>query len=285
MTVYVRAIDGMSNFTAADARGTTNDLISSAGVVDLAGGHLLVSANGTPDMSVDIAAGIGYVLNSAWTAFSSDQRYWDVIVDALVNNLSISANPSGSTRIDKICLKVDVLASPNANASNVASVVVVAGTPGAGTPATPADHLLLATITVVNGATSIGPGAIVDSRVQIGIRDVIVRTNILPRSGTVASSATPSINTNNIDFFTITALAANITSMTSGLTGTPVSGQVLKIRIKDNGTARTITWGASFASRGATLPTTTVLGKYQYNGFLWNEVTSTWDCVVSQNET
>lgn len=107
---------------------------------------------------------------------------------------------------------------------------------------------------------------------------------VTPRTTTEASSATPTINTDNTDIHTITALAAAITSMTTNLSGTPVNGQKLIIRIKDNGTARAITWGASFASRGATLPTTTVLGKYQYNGFLWNSTTSTWDCVVTMDE-
>ncbi len=106
----------------------------------------------------------------------------------------------------------------------------------------------------------------------------IVRTN------TITSHATPSINTNTTDIFTITALAEAITSMTTNLTGTPVNGQKLIIRIKDNGTARAITWGASFASRGATLPTTTVLGKYVYIGFLYNSTASVWDCVAVSQE-
>lgn len=105
-----------------------------------------------------------------------------------------------------------------------------------------------------------------------------------PRTNTVTSHATPTINTDTTDIFTITAQAEAITSMTTNLSGTPVNGQKLTIRIKDDGTARAITWGASFASRGATLPTTTVLGKYQYNGFIWNSTASTWDCVASINE-
>lgn len=105
-----------------------------------------------------------------------------------------------------------------------------------------------------------------------------------PVTDTVASSATPSINVGTTDIFTITALATAITSMTSGLSGTPVNGQKLTIRIKDDGTARAITWGASFASRGATLPTTTVLGKYMYVGFMYNSTASVWDCVALSNE-
>jgi len=103
-------------------------------------------------------------------------------------------------------------------------------------------------------------------------------------TNTVASHATPTINTDTTDIFTITALAAAITSMTTNLSGTPVNGQKLIIRIKDDGTARAITWGASFASRGATLPTTTVLSKTQYSGFIYNSTASTWDLVATSNE-
>lgn len=106
-----------------------------------------------------------------------------------------------------------------------------------------------------------------------------------PATSTVASSATPTINTDTTQFFTITAQAAAITSFTTNLSGTPSSGQSLIIRIKDDGTARGITWGASFAARGVTLPTTTVLGKYLYVGFLWNSTASTWDCVASASES
>ena len=108
---------------------------------------------------------------------------------------------------------------------------------------------------------------------------------IIPRVDTVTSSATPAINVATTDMFTITALATAITSMTSGLLGgTPRSGQKLIIRIKDDGTARAITWGASYASRGATLPTTTVLGKYTYVGLIYNSTASVWDCVAAITE-
>lgn len=113
----------------------------------------------------------------------------------------------------------------------------------------------------------------------LALTKTFTNTRVTPRVGTTTSSATPTINTDSYDMFTITALAAAITSFTTNLSGTPTAGQKLIIRIKDNGTARAIAWGASFASRGGTLPTTTVLGKTHYIGLIWNEVASTWDCV------
>lgn len=102
---------------------------------------------------------------------------------------------------------------------------------------------------------------------------------LIPRVNTTASSATPAINTDTTDLFTITALAAAITSMTSSLTGTPVEGQKLVIRIKDNGTARAITWGASFASSGiATLLATTVVNKTHHIGLVYDAVLTKWVC-------
>ncbi len=105
------------------------------------------------------------------------------------------------------------------------------------------------------------------------------------RTNTVTSSATPSINTDSTDEFTITALSTDITSFTSGLSGTPDNGDMLLIRILDNGSARTISWGASFSQRGAALPSTTVASKYLYVLFIWNSTASSWDCVSSAQET
>ncbi len=103
-------------------------------------------------------------------------------------------------------------------------------------------------------------------------------------NGTVGSSATPSINTDIISHFSITALAVAITSFTTNLTGTPIDGQKLTIRILDTGSAKAISWGAKFVARGVDLPTTTVAGKYLYVGFIYNSVAVVWDCIAVANE-
>ncbi len=107
---------------------------------------------------------------------------------------------------------------------------------------------------------------------------------IQPRVTTITSSATPTINTDNCDAVTITALATAITSMTTNLTGTPNNFDELIIRIKDNGTARAITWGSSFEAKGVALPTTTVISKVLTVAFIYDSVTSKWGCVGSAQE-
>jgi hypothetical protein len=103
-------------------------------------------------------------------------------------------------------------------------------------------------------------------------------SELAPRVLTITSSATPAINTDICEAVSITALAAAITSMTSGLTGTPRNFQRLMIRIKDNGTARAISWGASFEAGCAALPTTTVLGKTLLVGLVYDAVDVKWAC-------
>lgn len=105
-----------------------------------------------------------------------------------------------------------------------------------------------------------------------------------PRVTTITSSATPTINTDNCDVVTVTALAADITSMTTNLSGTPNAFDKLLIRFKDNGTARAITWGTSFEACGVALPTTTVISKRLTVGLLYSTVSSKWGCVAVAQE-
>lgn len=123
-----------------------------------------------------------------------------------------------------------------------------------------------------------------DTLVGRATTDTLTNKRITKRITTITSHATPTINTDDCDVVTITAQAEAITSMTTNLSGTPTNFQTLIIRILDNGTARAITWGASFASKGATLPTTTTLSKLLTVGLIYNTVTSDWECVAVVTE-
>lgn len=102
-----------------------------------------------------------------------------------------------------------------------------------------------------------------------------------PAFATITSSATPSINTDIYDAFSITALAVTITSMSTNLTGTPRNFQQLMIRIKDNGTFRPISWGVKFQDGAVALPTVTVPNKTLLVGLVYDAVDSKWTCEAS----
>lgn len=105
---------------------------------------------------------------------------------------------------------------------------------------------------------------------------------VLTREVTVASSSTPTPNADTTDIYIVTALAAGATF--GAPTGTPVQGQKLIIRIKDNATARTLAYNAIYRAIGVTLPTTTVISKTLYLGLIYNATDTKWDVVAVGQE-
>lgn len=106
----------------------------------------------------------------------------------------------------------------------------------------------------------------------------LTNKRITKRIGAVTSSSTPTPDGDNNDVFEVTALAANATF--AAPTGTPTDGQPLLIRVKDNGTARTLAWNAIYrAGTDIALPTTTVISKTMYLQFAYNAADSKWDFI------
>jgi len=115
--------------------------------------------------------------------------------------------------------------------------------------------------------------------VTVSATQTLTNKRITARTVTVNNpGATPTTNSDNNDIAIFTGCANAITSMSTNLSGTPVTGDLLEFWITDNGTARAITWGASFASTTVTLPTTTVISTKLRVLFEWGG--STWDCVA-----
>jgi hypothetical protein len=112
---------------------------------------------------------------------------------------------------------------------------------------------------------------------DVGIAGTIVR-----RTTSIASSATPTPDSTNTDLYEITALA--IAPTFGAPTGTPANGQGLMIRVKDNGTARAFAFNAIYrAGTDLALPSTTVLGKWLYMGFIYNTTDTKWDLIAVLN--
>jgi hypothetical protein len=125
-----------------------------------------------------------------------------------------------------------------------------------------------------------GVGTNADSVPTLSSTNTLTNKRITKRVGTTTSSATPTINTDNYDMYTLTAQTVDITSFTTNLSGTPTDGQTLWIAITGTA-ARAITWGASFEASTVALPTTTVTTNRLDVGFVWNAATSKWRCVAS----
>jgi len=109
------------------------------------------------------------------------------------------------------------------------------------------------------------------------------RTN--PRIVTATSYTTDtgtSLSVATADEFDVTAQAGAL--KLNNPSGTPVNGQKLIVRIKDNGTARALTYDTQFrASSDLALPTTTVLSKTLYMGFVFNSADTKWDMIALLN--
>lgn len=110
------------------------------------------------------------------------------------------------------------------------------------------------------------------------------KQNYLSATSTDASTATPTpIGSSFQNFYTLTALATNATI--AAPSGTPTNLNRLIIRIKDNGTARTLAYNAIYRAVGITLPTTTTISKTIYLGCIYNSADSKWDVIAYQLET
>jgi len=108
----------------------------------------------------------------------------------------------------------------------------------------------------------------------------LTNKRIDPRLQSVASNATVTPNSDTDDAVIITAQAAGLTL--ANPSGTPVQGQPMIIRIKDNATARAITFGSQYRGIGAALPTTTTISKTLYISMIYNSTDVRWDVIFNQ---
>jgi hypothetical protein len=102
-----------------------------------------------------------------------------------------------------------------------------------------------------------------------------------PRVTSISSSATPTPSSITDDVYILSALAVNAVF---GSPGVGAEGQILLIRIKDAGVAKTLGWNGIYRFQKVAAPTTTVVGETMYAAFRYNLVDSVWDCLAVSSD-
>ena len=198
----------------------------------------------------------GYLSSTDWNSFNGKQS-------ALVSGTNIKTVNSNS-----------LLGSGNVSVGTVTNVsALTLGTTGTDLSSS------VATGTTTPVITLNVPTASATNRGVLSSSDWTTFNNkasYIPRIQNVSSAlnVTP---TGSDDLVIITAQAAalNLVNPSGGWS----EGQPLMIRIKDNGTARAISFDTNYRAIGVTLPTTTTVSKTTYLGIIYNSVDGKWDVI------
>ena len=196
---------------AENDRLTTQTIWKTSGIINAS--DLAVTQNSPVGMSVLVASGWSAILGTTQSNMGVYMAYNDATTTLTVS----TANPS-NPRIDIVVVTVND-AYYTGSLNNV-TFQVIAGTAAASpvAPSTPANSLLLATIAVGAGVTSIVTANITDNRVKatspIGISTNAAVTALEEVGSVVASAATGTVNidcvTSTLWYYT-TAATANWT--------------------------------------------------------------------------
>lgn len=227
MAIVVSKLTAGSNVhltTSEEANGVYTDFVGQ-GVVGAVGntsgvapstGGFSVNAQGTPDATIAVAAGVAYVTGTPTSQNSQTFR----VKNSASANTTISANASGSTKYDwvYITLSATNLNTPNTAGDNVATITVSRSSSASADDGTPPTYgYNIAVVTVANGFTTITNGNIADKRAQ-----VILATGSSNPAGGWTATSTPT---------TVTALgnrSYTVLFPSVDITGTVAVGMRLK---------------------------------------------------------
>lgn len=213
---------------------------------------------GTGTGSFATVIGAGKVLNSMLAG------------SIAISKLSITGTPDGSKFLRDDGSWAAVSGSGTVTTASVVSANGFAGSVATATT-TPAITISTTITGILKGnGTAISAATAGTDYTTPSSTETQTNKRITKRTGTTTSSATPTINPNNVDLYTITALAVDITSMTTNLTTSGLNaGDELKIAITGTAT-RAITWGASFTASSIAIPTSTSSTSTLYTEWIWN---------------
>jgi hypothetical protein len=204
----------------------------------------------------------------------TDANAVHVNVGGEINGITAKATPTSS----------DLLIIEDAADSNNKKKITIGDLPA--TSDANAVHVNAANeITAITEKTTVASDDefIIEDSADSGNKKSIKRKAVInPIVSSTASTATLTVDADSTDFAVITAQAEGLTI--AAPTGSPVQGQKLIIRIKDDGSARSIAFNAIFTAIGVTLPTTTTVSKKLYIGCIYNDTDTKWDVIAIKEE-
>lgn len=243
-------------YLKTDGTNTSWDAIDIS-TADITG--VLPVSNGGTGLSAGTSGGVPYYSASGTLASSAA-----LAANAIVLGGGAGASPATTAT------GTGVIAALGFNVGSAGAVVTNGG--ALGTPAS-------GTVTNLTGTASIN----INGTVGATTPNVGTFTRLRTGVGTTASGATITADSDAVNQYNVTALAVPATI--AAPSGTPVDGQKLIYRIKDDGTARALTWNATFRPIEVTLPTTTVANKTIYVGCIYNSADIVWDVIASLTQT
>lgn len=155
------------NVVATDLiiQGVAGSIGNTSGVAPSTG-SFAVNAQGSPNMTVAVTAGQAYVNATPTSGNAQAIR----VKLASSENVTIAANATGGTRYDFVYIKVDAdkLNNPAADGTDVVTLVTQRSTTtNSDSNGALANGLLIAVVTVTNGASAINNADIADCRMPI----------------------------------------------------------------------------------------------------------------------
>lgn len=184
----------------------------------------------------------------------------DLVIDSFLPGSTDNGNEIGDV----------VIIKPNTGWANLIAAFIKNAT-GFGTPEDVTfNDVVAAALTIasaiLSGDLEVGGNATIDG-------NLILNGTSRPASASVASAATI---TPSAQVYDVTALA--VTAAVAVPSFAAQNGMSVLIRIKDNGTARALSFASGYTNvSGLDTPTTTVAGKLLTIGAVYNSATSKWE--------